>query len=371
VPGAVAGPAATLIRHNVFIKTDRPSDDGDRPNLLVGGFPDSGEGAEDSYQIYGNLFVHNPREALLQVSGRVSIHDNIFIDTPVSAIRLQDHDLPLQRAWVYHNTIFVEGSGVSFGSSARAGSSVIGNAIFAGTPIGGAAGDARDNVVGTPAEAMAQVAAASTVLGAADFYPVAGALSGGALDLSAFAGDVDYDLDFNCQPKGAATHRGAYAGAGSNPGWQLAADNKPLSACASSVPGADAGSPGSDAGSATRDAGPSAADAGPAPAAGGRNAAGAGSADRDARVTTGGDAGASQADAGASGGGSAGCGCRLSARPASRAAVAWTLLLIAAALVGRIRLRATASRAAAGSAPSDPVRSRPCHRLRRTRPRRP
>ena len=47
VPGARPGPGATVIRHNVFIKTDRPSDDGDRPNLLVGGFPADGEGSED------------------------------------------------------------------------------------------------------------------------------------------------------------------------------------------------------------------------------------------------------------------------------------------------------------------------------------
>src|SRR6516162_10453302 len=63
---------------NVFIKDDRPSRDGDRPNLLVGGFPDSGPGSHDLYQIYGNLLVHNTREALFQGSGRISFHDNIL-----------------------------------------------------------------------------------------------------------------------------------------------------------------------------------------------------------------------------------------------------------------------------------------------------
>ena len=335
-PGALAGPSATIIRHNVFIKTDRPSDDGDRPNLLVGGFPDDGEGSEDSYQIYGNLFVHNPREALLQVSGRVSIHDNIFVDTPVSAIVLQDHDLPLQRAWVYHNTIFVTGAGVSFGSSARAGSIVMGNAIFAGTPLSGPTGDERDNVVGAPSEAMAQVTAASTLLDVADFYPVAGALSGGALDLSALASDADHDLDFNCRPKGAATHRGAYAGAGTNPGWHLAADNKPASACASSGAGVDAGMAGSDGGASTGDAGPAGADAGqPSTGRDAAASAGAAGADRDARVTTAND-GAIRSDAGSSGADDTGCGCRLAARPAPKTA-AVLVLLLAVALVRRIR----------------------------------
>jgi hypothetical protein len=80
VSGMPTAPTTTIIRHNVFIKTDRPSPDGDRPNLLLGGFPDSGPGADDRYEIYGNFFYHNPRESLLQASGRVSIHDNIFVD---------------------------------------------------------------------------------------------------------------------------------------------------------------------------------------------------------------------------------------------------------------------------------------------------
>ena len=50
----------------MFIKGDQPSPDGDRPNLLVDGFPDTGAGSSDLYEIYGNFFYHNPREALLQ-----------------------------------------------------------------------------------------------------------------------------------------------------------------------------------------------------------------------------------------------------------------------------------------------------------------
>jgi hypothetical protein len=70
VPGADSAPPYTIIRHNVFIKTDRASEDGDRPNLLVGGFPESGANSDDTYQIYGNLFVHNPREAHIQATPR-------------------------------------------------------------------------------------------------------------------------------------------------------------------------------------------------------------------------------------------------------------------------------------------------------------
>src|SRR3954470_11387799 len=51
VPGMPTGPSRTIVRHNVFIKSDgacaRPF--GCAPNFLVGGFPDSGPGSEDLY----------------------------------------------------------------------------------------------------------------------------------------------------------------------------------------------------------------------------------------------------------------------------------------------------------------------------------
>jgi len=67
-------PTTTIIRYNVFIKGDRPSPDGNRPDLLVDGFPDDGPGSQDRYQVYGNVFFHNSRESLFQANGRVSIH---------------------------------------------------------------------------------------------------------------------------------------------------------------------------------------------------------------------------------------------------------------------------------------------------------
>ena len=44
------------------------------------------------YEIYGNYFLHNHREALFQGSGRVSLHDNVFVDGPGSypAVVLRD-----------------------------------------------------------------------------------------------------------------------------------------------------------------------------------------------------------------------------------------------------------------------------------------
>lgn len=127
----------TVIRNNVFKKNFRPSPDGDRPNLLVGGFPETGPGSRDLYQIYGNLLIENPREALFQGSGRISFHDNLLIGGAPAAAVFRDHDLPLKLAEVFDNKIYSPHVGIEFGSPARQGVSVFGNVIFAETPLVG------------------------------------------------------------------------------------------------------------------------------------------------------------------------------------------------------------------------------------------
>jgi hypothetical protein len=221
VAGMPTGPSSTVIRHNVFIKTDRPSDVGDRPNLLVGGFPDSGPGSEDRYEIYGNLFYHNPRESLIQCSGRVTIHDNVFVDVAGRAIALQDHDLPLRQAFVYHNTIYSASRGVSVSGSLDQGCHVVGNLVFADTPVSASGCESSDNMTGDVVAAASYVVDPSTELGAMDFYPLAGQCQGPPVDVTAFAADMDHDLDFNGTQRTGFTFRGAYAGEGTNPGWPL------------------------------------------------------------------------------------------------------------------------------------------------------
>lgn len=259
VSGMPTEPVSTVVRHNVFIKNDVPSPDGDRPNLLVGGFPDSGPGSEDRYEIYGNFFFHNPREALLQVSGRVSIHDNIFVDAATNGITLADHDLPLAQAFVYNNTIYATNGGIAFGSAAPQGDAVFGNLIFAANPISGSISDERDNIVAGVAEAAQYVTAPSLMLGQMDFYPlVGGACQGSALDMSKVVSDVDHDVDFNGTSKAGFSFRGAYAGEGDNPGWQLTDDIKQgggMGSGGSSTTGSGAGGEASSSG-----AGGSAAD---------------------------------------------------------------------------------------------------------------
>jgi MYXO-CTERM domain-containing protein len=255
VEGMPTEPVSNLIRHNVFIKRDRPSPDGDRPNLLVGGFPETGPGSEDWHEIYGNWFFHNPREGLLQASGRVSIHDNIFVDSPVAAIVLQDHDLPLRAARVYNNTIFQVGTGISVSGTMDQGVHLRGNLVFANRGLSGTPTIEQDNMFLSVSEASGYVRNPTTQPGNMDFYPLPGKCTGTPLTLSIFSDDAEWDLDFNGMSKGTFTFRGAYAGEGDNPGWALAEEIK-------EVGGSDGGADGGDAGGDAEDAGDDAGDSG-------------------------------------------------------------------------------------------------------------
>jgi len=213
IAGMPTAPTSTIIRRNVFIKNDDPSPDGDRPNVLVGGFPASGSGSQDRYEIYGNVFAHNPRESLFQGSGRVTIHDNVFIDAPATrALLLQDHDLPLELAYVYDNTIYDVGAGIVFGNAAAQGDGVAGNLIFSPVPSKGPIADHHDDMTDSVANASMYVTAPSDSPAAFDFHPLAGKCTGAPVDESKFASDTDYAIDFDTRSKGTFTYRGAFAG---------------------------------------------------------------------------------------------------------------------------------------------------------------
>ena len=236
VPGMPTGPTSTIIRNNVFIKDDQPSPDGDRPNVLVGAFPSTGIGSHNLYEIYANLFVHNHREALFQGSGRISLHDNIFVDGPpnYAAVVLRRHNFPLRVAYVYNNTVYTAGQGIHFGTTALEADAVVGNLVFGSAPISGTISRSSDNVAASLDNASSYVNSPSFELGAMDFYPRAGKCTGPAINLHRFDGDTAFDRDFNgfakTAAKGAVVFRGAYAGEGTNPGWRLQSAIKPSTA---------------------------------------------------------------------------------------------------------------------------------------------
>ena len=219
-------PQKTVIRDNVFIKTDRPSPDGNRPNLLLGHFPVSGDGADDVYEVFGNFFFHNPRESLMQAEGRLIIHDNIFVDTAYTALLVQNHNDVVKTAYVYHNTVYSAAQGIRFGSTATVDHAVVGNAVFADTPISGSISNAAANVTDSAAHASGFMTNPNTVLGSMDFYPITGMLSGTSVDMSPFTGHTCYDRDFNGTVKDTFIFRGAYAGEDSNSGWALTNERK-------------------------------------------------------------------------------------------------------------------------------------------------
>lgn len=233
IPGIPTEPTSTVIRNNVFIKNDQPSPDGDRPNLMVGAFPatGTGSGSLNLYEIYANYFFHNHREALFQGSGRVSLHDNVFVDGPSAypAVVLRKQNYPLKIALVYNNTIYTSGKGIYFGTRAEIYDAVVGNLVFGSVPISGPIMQQFNNVVDSVARAPVYVKSPA-FSGTMDFYPLAGQCQGGSLDLSDFRTDTDYSVDFNgtskVAVKGAVVYRGAYAGEGTNPGWELRAGVK-------------------------------------------------------------------------------------------------------------------------------------------------
>jgi len=232
IPEMPLGPTSTIIRNNVFIKNDQQSPDGDRPNVLVDAFPASGPGSLNLYEIYGNYFSHNHREALFQGAGRFTLHDNVFVDGPYSypAIVVMKHNGPVKLALIYNNTIYTSGAGIRFGARGLSGDAVIGNLIFASLPLAGPMTQQADNITSPPARAAAYLRAPSFEPGA-DFYPLPGKCQGPPVDLSMFHNDAGYSLDFNGTPKiqakKAVAFRGAYAGEGENPGWQLQVGVKP------------------------------------------------------------------------------------------------------------------------------------------------
>lgn len=240
LPGMPATPSRTLIRHNVFIKNDAPSPNGDRPNLLVGGFPEEGPGAEDLYEIYGNFFHHNPRESLLQASGRVSIHDNVFVgcfSREHGAVMLRDHDLPLRLARVYSNTICCAARGICIASPAPQGHAVVGNVVFtSAAPLSLHRSFTRveSNVTGDPADAATHLAHPCAELGEIDLHPQPGRCQGPPLDFSLFQSDSAFDVDFDGVSKGNRCRRGAYATDGLNGCWRLQRALKPLPGVAGS-----------------------------------------------------------------------------------------------------------------------------------------
>jgi hypothetical protein len=221
----VPSTGTTIIRHNTFSK-ETGSGTTARTNLLVGHWPLSGPGSTDIYQIYGNLLYQNPSESLFQGEGNLAFHDNLLVNRTGTAVRIQAHNSVPRRIEIFNNTVVASGTGISItGADPAYAQRVVGNAVFAATPLTG--GQQSSNVTGTYAGASTYLNNPMAALGSGlDLYPKTGQLQGTAIDYSVFGSLEDRDRDFNGSAR-VATYRGAYSGAGTNPGWTPALAIKP------------------------------------------------------------------------------------------------------------------------------------------------
>jgi hypothetical protein len=218
---------STIVRHNVFSKSANSSTGGNaRPNLLIGHLPPAGPGADDVYEIYGNFFYQNPSgEVLLQGEGNIAFYHNLLVNSTGSAIRIMPHyDVP-KMIRIFHNTIVTNGTGVSItGASSAFQQRVIGNAVFAPTPI--QAADQVSNITDSYQNAGNYLQNPTGALGALDLYPRVGTLRGLAIDATSFNTFTEWDSDFNRTPL-SDVYRGAYSAEGTNPGWTPRLEIKP------------------------------------------------------------------------------------------------------------------------------------------------
>jgi hypothetical protein len=136
----------TVIRYNLFSKQGALPGPQARPNVLLGHVPLTGAGSEDRYLVYGNLFLHNPSEALLQAEGRLAVYDNVFINGSGDAIHIQPHNDVPRDMDIFSNTVLASGVGIQVRQAGDTAyrQRVIANVVAAASPYLG--GEAAHNV---------------------------------------------------------------------------------------------------------------------------------------------------------------------------------------------------------------------------------
>lgn len=223
--GMPTGKTTTIIRNNVFVKrSNLVSPDGPRPNVLVGDQPASGPGSDNGFEIYGNFFYQNPTEALFQGEGNIAFYGNVMVNDGGDALNVQPHNGAVRDVRIFGNTIVASGSGIRVSGGAGYTQQVVGNAVFAATPISG--GMQTANTTGSRASAATFLNRPTGALGELDLFPKAGALRGAAWNTPSLGAFTAWDRDFNGNPRD-WTYRGAYSGEGTNPGWRLNLEVKP------------------------------------------------------------------------------------------------------------------------------------------------
>jgi hypothetical protein len=230
----------TIIRYNVWSKESGSTPigvgDGSRPCVLMDNFPSTGYGSHDQYEVYGNFFYNNPTEALLQVTGNTTAYNNIFVNHVAPSgfppVVMNAHNgFPPRIMNVFHNTVITNSDEAGIGlysANTNYQQYCYANAVFSnGTHITGfPTANNKDNITDTYNDAINYVNNPSPALADLDLYPIPAQLEGSVTNESLFTSYTDYQIDFNGNPY-QWNFRGAYSGAGSNPGWKLKLDTMP------------------------------------------------------------------------------------------------------------------------------------------------
>jgi type IX secretion system substrate protein len=215
----------TIVRYNVFAKEENASSGSDsRPNLLLGNFPASGDGSEDRYEVYGNFFYANPSEALFQGTGNIALYNNVFVNHEADGVgvTIMEHNgFKPRDIDIFHNTVLVaNGSGIRFyNPDASYTQRVIGNAVFAPTPIANAPNEGL-NVTDIYPHAGNYIKAFNTDPTLLRLEPLPGMMEGTAPGAGMFSSYTDFDKDFDGYSKD-WTIRGAYGRRGDLKRWTL------------------------------------------------------------------------------------------------------------------------------------------------------
>ena len=220
LPGMPTDARTTIIRHNVFQKGGSSSTGKlARPNVLVGHFPLHGPGHEDRYEIYGNVFSHNPsNEGLFQGEGHIALYHNVFFNPLGNGIIIKPHNDVPREIHVFRNTVVAKDWGIWLdGGESKFRQHVVSNLVFAGRPIW--ADNQTQNFSGAFASAAIFLTKPFGKLGEWDLYPRQNLEA--KFEVGNIAGPTSFTevhMDFNGHPVSDRT-MGAYAGWGKNPGW--------------------------------------------------------------------------------------------------------------------------------------------------------
>ncbi len=228
IPNMPTEPTVTIIRHNVFSK-ERGGSSGPlaRPNVLVGHWPLTGPGFDDTYLVYGNFFYQNPDGALFQGEGNIALYNNVLVNRLGNAVRIRPHNDVPRNIDIFSNTVLSATVGISVrsrGEDQKDTHWIFSNAVFAPTPIvGGAQIDNITDNIGAAVEYLTQPMARA---GKMDLFPKPNTLEANESARQRRPTFLDAERDFNGR-KREWRYRGAYSGAGRNPGWSLALERKP------------------------------------------------------------------------------------------------------------------------------------------------